>query len=111
MFCSYKAWYVNEMKIDLRKIFNSDSINDSLIEINKKYAKSITTYDFSTLYTKLPHDKLVDEISPIIDFAFKGRNRSYVQVSRNEKAIWRKKSKGGFGFSKAALKTAVTFLK
>ena len=45
---------------------NSDQIIDSLNEINKKKrTKSIATYDFPTLYTKLPHDKLVDKLSSI----------------------------------------------
>ena len=37
---------------------NSNSFSQSLNYINKKSAKSIATYDVSTLYTKLPYDKL-----------------------------------------------------
>ena len=37
-------------------------------------AKSIATFDFSTLYTKLSNDKLVDELSSVIGFAFDGGN-------------------------------------
>ena len=44
---------------------NSDKID------KKKRAKSIATYDFSTLDTKLPHYKLVDKLSSIIYFTFK----------------------------------------
>ena len=55
---------------------NSDLIIDSLNKINKKKRiKSITIYEFSILYTKLPHDKLVDKLSSIIDFAFKGSDK------------------------------------
>ena len=36
----------------------------------KKRAKSIATYDFSSLDTKLLHGILVDKLSSIIDFAF-----------------------------------------
>ena len=39
-------------------------------------AKSIATYDFSTLYTKLAHHKLVDELSSIIDSVFEEDNKS-----------------------------------
>ena len=54
---------------------NSDSTIDSLNETNKKMtAKSIATFDFSTLYTKLSNDKLVDELSSVIGFAFDGDN-------------------------------------
>ena len=38
--------------------------------------KSIATYDFSTLHTKLAHHKLVDELSSIIDSVFEGDNKS-----------------------------------
>ena len=34
-----------------------------LDKINKrKKAKSISTFDFSTLYTKIPHDKLIETL-------------------------------------------------
>lgn len=72
---------------------NSDQIIDSLNEINKKKrTKSIATYDFPTLYTKLPHDKLVDKLSSIIDLAFKGGNKSYFRLPANGKAFGGKKS-------------------
>ena len=62
------------------------------------------------IYTKLPHDKLVDKLSSIIGFAFRGSNKSYIRISRNGKTFWGKKIKVGIGFSKAALQAAVTFL-
>ena len=74
-------------------------------------AKSIATYDFSTLYTKLAHHKLVDELSSIIDSVFEEDNKSYNRISRNGKAFWRDKIKSRICFSKAALQTAVTYRK
>ena len=62
------------------------------------------------IYTKLPHDKLVDKLSSVIGFAFRGSNKSYIRISRNGKAFWGKKIKVGIGFSKTALQAAVTFL-
>ena len=38
---------------------------------NIKLAISITTYDFLTLYTKLPHDKLKSKLSSVVGFPFK----------------------------------------
>ena len=35
----------------------------------KKCTKSITTYEFSTFYAKLSHDKLKNKVSSIIDLA------------------------------------------
>lgn len=84
----------------------SNLMTKSLNKVNiKKRTKPIATYDFSTLYTKLPYDKL----SSSFDFTFKG-NKSYVRILTNGKAFRRKEVKGGAGFSKASLKTAVTFV-
>ena len=41
-------------------------------KINKrKNAKQISTFGFSTLYTKIPHDKLLDILYKFVDFVFK----------------------------------------
>ena len=41
-------------------------------QINKrKNAKQISKFDFSTLYTKIPHDKLLDILYKVVDFVFK----------------------------------------
>ena len=90
---------------------NSDPIIESLKSVNKKKrAKSIATYDFSSLYTKLPHHQLKEKISSIIDFVFKGGNKSFIRISKNGKASWGKKSKGIVGFTKASLKATVNYL-
>ena len=47
---------------------NSNPTIDLLNKINK-CAKSIATYNFPTLYTKPPHDKLVDKLPSINGFA------------------------------------------
>ena len=90
---------------------NSDPTIHSLNETNKKMpAKSIATFDFSTLYTKLSHDKLVDELSLVIGFAFDWDNTSYIRISTSRKAFQGKKRMGIDGFSKAVLQTIVTLL-
>ena len=63
-------------------------IIDSLNKINKKKrAEYIATYDFSTLYTKVPLVKLLDELSSTVDFAFYGRKKSYIQISTIQKVF------------------------
>ena len=47
---------------------------------NDKTAKSMSTFDFSTLYAKIPHQKLLYILNKITDFAFKGGTRGYVTV-------------------------------
>ena len=44
---------------------------DRIGKINKRNkAKSIMTFDFSTLYTKIPHNLLIQALNEIIDFCF-----------------------------------------
>jgi len=89
---------------------NSDPIIDTLKNINRKRrAKSIATYDFSTLYTKLPHNKLIFQLSKVIDLAYKGGDKKFIRVTENGHAFW-SKTKKGVSFSKAALKIAVSHL-
>ena len=60
---------------------NIEPVLDIIKNINrKKGAKSIATYDFSTLYTKLPHDKLIKELHKLIDFVFEDGDRKYIKI-------------------------------
>ena len=69
-------------------------------------AKSIGTYDFSTLYTTLPHDKLIKRLRNVIDFVFEGGNRRHICISKNV-AYQGKKSKDNVPFSKGTLRTSL----
>ena len=60
---------------------NADPVISTLKNINrKKKAKSISTYDFSTLYTKLPHDKLITQLSKVIDLVYKGGDKKFIRI-------------------------------
>ena len=62
---------------------NKDPIVASLkklSDLNK--AKSIATYDFSTLYTKIPHAKLISVLEEITDFCFNGCNDSKLWINK-----------------------------
>ena len=80
-------------------IENSSPIEQLNSLNSKKKAKDISTYDFSTLYTKLKHSDLVQVLEGIIDFAQKGGrrkedgNRKFVSFSKRE-AFWCKKQSG-----------------
>lgn len=90
---------------------NSNPVIDILNRINKRQgAKSISTYDFSTLYTKLPHNKLIKELSEVIDFVFDGGKSKYINISNYGKATWGNKTNKSISFSKHSLKAAVKHL-
>ena len=58
-----------------------------------KAAGSITTFDFLTLYNKIPHDKVLHVLNETVDFACKGRIRDSANTFKSG-AFWsRSKSK------------------
>ena len=86
-------------------IENSKPIIEKLNHINsKKGAKDISTFDFSTLYTKLPHDDLVKTLHSIIDFSCKAGNRKFISFSFGF-AYWTRKRHGKQTFSISELKS------
>ena len=91
---------------------NCNPVLESLNRINKKQnAKSISTFDFSTLYTKLPPDKLIKELSEVIDFVFDAGSNKHIAISKHGKAYWSKnKPKSSVSFTKNSLKVAVKHL-
>ena len=93
-------WVIENSKPILEKI---EKIN------NKKNAKVISTFDFSTLYTKLPHEDLINVLHKIIDFAFDGGKKKYIDFS-SYNAYWCNKPKHKNFFVKNSLKRAVEHL-
>ena len=96
-------------------IENTSPVIDKLSQINaRRGAKDVSTYDFSTLYTKLPHDDLIQNLNDVVDFAFDGGkkkkgNRKYLTVSKFS-AYWTKKKKGENSFTKQEIKLLVKHL-
>ena len=78
-------------------IENSAPVIEKISNLNnRKKAKSLSTYDFSTLYTKLPHDDLVKNLNRIVDFVFEGGNdkkdgnRKYLTVQGSSVLVQKK---------------------
>ena len=66
---------VNSMWI----VKNSTSLLSSLDQLDVRTATSVQTYDFSTLYTSIPHNLLKSRITALIHNSFKRRNGSKSQ--------------------------------
>ena len=91
-------------------IQNNKPVIDTLNKLsNRKAAKSVSTYDFSTLYTNIPHDKLIKTLSSVIDFAFKGRTQGKISITSYGIANWCNSSKY-FVFDIKSLKKAVEYV-
>ena len=69
-------------------IQNTDPVLAILKKINgKKSAKIISCFDFSTLYTNIPHNNILDKLNALVEFAFKGGNRNTICFNSNGTAI------------------------
>ena len=99
-YTQYKKYWVVQNSIQV--IADLDKIN------KRKKAKSISTFDFSTLYTKIPHDQLIATLEESIDFAFNGGSKKYLKFN-DKYAYWSSKG-GGLHFTKESLKVAVKHL-
>ena len=92
-------------------IQNNENVIKSLNKLNtRNNANSISTFDFSTLYTKIPHKKLLDVLYHLVDFCFEGGTHELISVS-NVRARWvSKSSKAGLTFNRNAVKDAIKYL-
>ena len=64
-------------------------------KINKrKNGKPISTFEFSTLYTKIPHEKLLDTLYKSVHFLFRGGTRDYIINKRQGCSSWSSKKRG-----------------
>ena len=67
-------------------IQNSKLVTNSLNKLsNREVAKPVSSYDFSTLYTNIPLDKLIKILNFIIDFDFNGRTQNKIYVNNCNK--------------------------
>ena len=73
-FSGIKQFWVVENNSDVTSAINRISSKDN--------AKRISTYDFSTLYTKIPHGELLDVLNKLVDFTFNNNNRKYMSVTK-----------------------------
>ena len=76
-------------------IDSSQPIIDCVERLNQKQmTKSITTYDFTNLYTSLPHQDIIKSLSTLITDVFNKRTKKRkadklaVYVSKKENVIW-----------------------
>ena len=96
-------------------IENSTPFISKMNQINqKRSAKDISTFDFSTLYTKLPHDDLLRVLNELIDFVFDGKNfrtekkKRYLTID-DYKSYW-SNTKTGKSYTKQNIKDLVAHL-
>ena len=97
-------------------IENSSPILERFKKLNERRgARDISTYDFSTLYTKLPHKELIDNLNKIVDFTFNGGNskkdgnRNFMTL-KGSSVFWSKKKHGLSSFNILQIKLITNHL-
>ena len=70
----------------------------------------MSTFDFSTLYTKIPHDKLINVLNELTDFCFRGGNNNFVAVNSYGARWTAVKGKNKNVYDQAMVKNALKYL-
>ena len=78
-YCTHisKTRKINPMWI----VDNSIEVLRKIKESNKNKTRNVRTYDFSTLYTSLPHKKLKERIAQVINQCFNNEGRRYIHIN------------------------------
>ena len=100
-YSGYKKFWVAQNYFPIATKLNTFSV--------KKKAKSISTFDFSTLYTTIPYKLLLNVLSEVINLAFKSKVRKRIGFSKAS-IYWTSKEAGRTHFTKQTLVKVVSFL-
>ena len=101
-FSSVKSFWV---------IQNNEEVIKSIKKINKrKNARTISKFDFSTLYTKIPHEKLLSVMNELIEFCFQGGTRQQLSICSSGARWVSNCKKTGLLFDRKSTKEAVKYL-
>jgi len=66
---------------------NSVEVLKKISDCNKKAVRNVRTYDFSTLYTSIPHVKLKERMAMVINQCFNVSDRRYIRIDKS-RARW-----------------------
>ena len=92
-------------------IQNNVPVINNIKKLNKRHkALSVSSFDFSTLYTNIPHDKLLHVLNELIDFCFQGGTNDIIAVDRFGAKWVHSATNASFNFDKSSLKTVIKYL-
>ena len=111
---TYSQYKIKQIDNSVFIIDNRDVVIKFLCAENNQNpgSKFISTWDFSTLYTKIPHNQLKDNVKYFIQKIFKFLDKEYINSSRcTDKAYFSvNRSKSNFSFNMHELIQAVCFI-
>ena len=70
----------------------------------------MSTFDFSTLYTKIPHNELKKVMNEICDFCFQGGGNDLLSISSSGARWVTKKDKASLKFTRELFKEGLSYL-
>ena len=92
-------------------IDNSQQVLSKLSKINYfSTAKHSDSYDFSTLYTTIPHHSLKYALRSLIQEAFKVKNKTFLLIHGSNKGVWSDLPSAKHSFTEDRLITYVEYL-
>jgi len=87
-----------------RIVGNSSKVHQMIKKSNEqKNVENIATYDFSTLYTNIPHDKLKTRMADVISKAYEGSGKTYISVYSTSASFVNKHKKDTKAYTKDQL--------
>ena len=107
---NHKSTYFSGVK-SFWPIQNNQPVIEAIKKLNgRSKANSISTFDFSTLYTNIPHAKLKNVLRELINFCFKGGDKKYIAITKFGATWTNNKHKYNVTFDKPSLKLAINYL-
>ena len=73
-------------------------------------AKHFDSYDFSTLYTSIPHVSLKNNLRVLVEEAYKVRGANYISINKNGKCYWAQASNAFMNIDRCELVTMIEYL-
>ena len=92
-------------------INNAQAVLHSMQTLNNtSTAKTLDTFDFSTLYTTIPHQSLKNSMKHLIEEAFKVRGALYLSITKRGKCFWNTDNKFDSNITVSQLLDMVNYL-
>ena len=70
----------------------------------------MATFDFSTLYAKIPHEKLLEVMDELVDFCFQGGTHEQLSLAKYGAKWVSKNNRRGLRFTRGMVKDALEYL-
>ena len=99
----YNDYFIIDNHDEVLKFMNKNNVSGSR-------RKSVRSYDFKTLYTKIPHDGLKQNVDSFVRRVFKHKNKRYIVITEKNAYFSNKRSKDYSSFTADEFISLVEFI-